>query len=66
MEVYKEKWMSLEPAWGNCGETAWKSNMNERKRKKKRKKKEKLKAQSSEHTKERRLPRTVSPRERSN
>lgn len=63
-EVYKEKWMSLEPAWGNCGETAWKSNMNGKKRGKK--KKEKLKAQSSEHTKERRLPHTVSPRERSN
>lgn len=41
--------MSLESAWGNCGETAWKNNIKE----KKRKKKHKLKAQSSEHTKER-------------
>lgn len=37
MEVYKEKWMSLEPAWGNCGETAWKSNMNGKRKGKKRK-----------------------------
>lgn len=32
--------MSLEPAWGNCGETVWKSNMNGKKRGKKKRKTE--------------------------
>lgn len=51
--------MSLESAWGNCGETAWKNNKKKKERKKKKEKKKnptkqhKLKAQSSKHTKER-------------
>lgn len=42
--------MSLESAWGNCGETAW---INNKKKEKKHTKQHKLKAQSSKHTKER-------------
>lgn len=29
----KEKWMSLESAWGNCGETAWINNKKKKEKK---------------------------------
>lgn len=45
--------MSLESAWGNCGETAWINNKKKKGKKQTNTKQHKLKAQSSKHTKER-------------